>query len=144
MSFQLAQGADPLPSLPGTRTHRGRRRPLGSGVEAHLPCEVWRGHSAAREKFKQRVYVDLLCGPGRIQVKGQTMTRPGGAQLAWQHSRRDGADFTSCLVGDLDARARAPDLEPFANVLRSLGDAREAWILCQFMPLRHLEEGPRC
>ena len=107
MSFQLAQDADPLPLLP---VELGR---AGEGVGRWVPemkhtflAKYVEGTRRAREKFKQRVYVDLFCGPGRIQVKGEMMTRPGGAQVAWQHSRRDGADFTACLVGDLDA-ARA-------------------------------------
>jgi three-Cys-motif partner protein len=107
MSFQLAQDADPLPLLP---VELGR---AGEGVGRWVPemkhtflAKYVEGTRRAREKFKQRVYVDLFCGPGRIQVKGETMTRPGGAQVALQHSRRDGADFTACHVGDLDA-ARA-------------------------------------
>lgn len=63
------------------------------------------------------MYIDLFCGPGRIQVKGESMTRPGGAQVAWQHSLLDDVAFTSCLVGDLDA-ARA---SACAERLRAIG-----------------------
>ncbi|MBP7655747.1 MAG: three-Cys-motif partner protein TcmP, partial [Pseudoxanthomonas sp.] len=96
----------------------------GEGVGCWVPemkhtflAKYVEGTRRAREKFKQRVYVDLFCGPGRIQVKGETMTRPGGAQVAWQHSLRDDIAFTSCLVGDLDA-ARA---SACAERLRAMG-----------------------
>jgi len=96
----------------------------GEGVGRWVPemkhtflAKYVEGTRRAREKFKQRVYVDLFCGPGRIQVKGETMTRPGGAQVAWQHSLRDDIAFTSCLVGDLDA-ARAAAC---AERLRGMG-----------------------
>ena len=79
MSFRLAHDADPLPHLP---VEHGRN---GEGVGCWVPemkhtflAKYVEGTRRAREKFKQRVYVDLFCGPGRIQVKGETMTRPGG------------------------------------------------------------------
>lgn len=107
MSFRLVHDSDPMPHLP---IELGR---TGEGVGRWVPemkhtflAKYVEGTRRAREKFKQRVYVDLFCGPGRIQVKGEAMTRPGGAQVAWQHSLRDDIAFTSCLVGDLDA-ARA-------------------------------------
>lgn len=109
MSFRLAQDQDPFPELP---VELGR---LGDGVGRWVPemkhtylAKYVEGTRRAREKFRQRVYVDLFCGPGRVQVKGEQTTRHGGAQIAWQHSRRDGAEFTACLVGDLDpSRASA-------------------------------------
>ncbi|MCC2594732.1 three-Cys-motif partner protein TcmP [Pusillimonas sp. MFBS29] len=109
MSFRLAQDVDPQPHLP---VEYGR---TGEGVGRWVPemkhtflAKYVEGTRRAREKFRQRVYVDLFCGPGRIQVKGETMTRPGGAQIAWAHSLLDGAAFTSCLIGDLDSsRAHA-------------------------------------
>lgn len=80
MSFQLAHEPDPLPMLP---VELGR---TGDGVGRWVPemkhtflAKYVEGTRRAREKFKQRVYVDLFCGPGRVQVKGETMTRPGGA-----------------------------------------------------------------
>ncbi len=104
MTFRLARNDDTLSHLP---VEFGR---TGDGVGRWVPemkhtylAKFVEGTRRAREKFKQRVYVDLFCGPGRIQVKGETMTRPGGAQVAWQHSQLDGAAFTACLVGDLDA-----------------------------------------
>jgi len=118
MSFRLVHDADPMPHLP---IELGR---AGEGVGRWVPemkhtflAKYVEGTRRAMEKFKQRVYVDLFCGPGRIQVKGETMTRPGGAQVAWQHSLRDDIAFTSCLVGDLDA-ARAAAC---AERLRGMG-----------------------
>lgn len=103
MSFRLVCDGDPRPDLP---IERGRS---GEGVGRWVPdmkhtylAKYVEGTRRAREKYRQRVFVDLFCGPGRIQVKGETMTRPGGAQVAWQHSLLDNAGFTSCFVGDLD------------------------------------------
>ena len=118
MSFRLSSEADPLPHLP---VEHGR---TGEGVGRWVPemkhtflAKYVEGTRRAREKFKQRVYVDLFCGPGRIQVKGESVTRPGGAQVAWHHSLRDKVAFTSCLLGDLDeARAAA-----CAERLRAVG-----------------------
>lgn len=105
MSFRLIKDIDPLPYLP---VEHGRN---GEGVGSWVPdmkhtflAKYVEGTRRAREKFKQRVYVDLFCGPGRIQVKGEAVTRPGGAQVAWAHSLRDDVAFTSCFVGDLDAK----------------------------------------
>lgn len=104
MSFRLVKDADPMPHLP---VEHGRN---GEGVGSWVPdmkhtflAKYVEGTRRAREKFKQRVYVDLFCGPGRIQVKGEAATRPGGAQVAWAHSLLDDVAFTSCFVGDLDA-----------------------------------------
>lgn len=117
MSFRLVHDADPMPHLP---IELGR---AGEGVGRWVPemkhtflAKYVEGTRRAREKFKQRVYVDLFCGPGRIQVKGETMTRPGGAQVAWQHSLRDDVAFTSCLVGDLDAGRAAACAERLRGI----------------------------
>lgn len=117
MSFSLVQDTDPLPHLP---IELGR---AGDGVGRWVPemkhtflAKYVEGTRRARAKFKQRVYVDLFCGPGRIQVKGETMTRPGGAQVAWLHSLRDDAAFTSCLVGDLDAGRAAACAERLRDI----------------------------
>ena len=103
MSFKLYDDPDSLPDLP---VESGID---GSGVGFWVPeskhtflAKYIEGSRQARKKFKQRVYVDLFCGPGRIQVKGESRSRPGGALVAWQHSRLDRADFTRCLVADID------------------------------------------
>ena len=118
MTFRLGCEPDPFPLLP---VEHGR---TGEGVGRWVPdmkhtflAKYVEGTRRARAKFSQRVYVDLFCGPGRIQVKGEPMTRPGGAQIAWHHSLRDKVAFTSCLLGDLDeARASA-----CAERLRAVG-----------------------
>ncbi|MDR7334313.1 three-Cys-motif partner protein TcmP [Roseateles asaccharophilus] len=62
----------------------------------------------AQVKFSQRVFIDPFCAPGRIQVKGESFTRDGGALVAWRQSVASDCPFTSVLVGDLDAsRAQA-------------------------------------
>ncbi|USX25368.1 three-Cys-motif partner protein TcmP [Oxalobacteraceae bacterium OTU3CINTB1] len=109
MTFTLSYDNDPFPLL---SIERGRN---GDGVGDWVPSQKHtflakyiEGTREARKKFNSRVFVDLFCGPGRIQVKGESISRHGGSLIAWQHSRLGRADFTSCLVGDLDAeRARA-------------------------------------
>ena len=61
MSFRLAHDADPLPHLP---VEHGRN---GEGVGCWVPemkhtflAKYVEGTRRAREKFKQRVYVDLF------------------------------------------------------------------------------------
>jgi three-Cys-motif partner protein len=56
----------------------------------------------ARKKFKRRVFIDPFCGPGRIQVAGETGTRDGGSVAAYRQSVASSAAFTSMLVGDID------------------------------------------
>jgi three-Cys-motif partner protein len=130
MPFRLADDADPHPELP---LERGRD---GSGVGAWVPNEKHtflakyvEATRQARKKYPRRVYIDLFCGPGRIQVKGEQRTRHGGAQIAWQHSRLDQASFTDCYVGDLDssrATACAQRLSALgANATSFIGPAEE-------------------
>lgn len=103
MTFSLANDTDSFPELP---IERGRN---GEGVGIWVPemkhtylAKYIEGTRQARKKFPQRVFVDLFCGPGRIQVKGESITRHGGALIAWNHSKLDAASFTSCFIGDLD------------------------------------------
>lgn len=103
MVFRLADDVDQYPDL---TIERGRD---GLGVGAWVPNEKHtylakyvEATRQARKKYSRRVYIDLFCGPGRIQVKGEDRTRHGGAQIAWQHSRLDQAGFTDCFIGDLD------------------------------------------
>lgn len=104
MSFRLAARADDFPAL---MIERGRN---SEGVGSWVPevkhtylAKYVEGTRRARQKFTHRVLVDPFCGPGRIQVKGEEGTRPGGAQIAWLHSLLDNVGFTSCLVGDIDS-----------------------------------------
>ncbi|OFA00167.1 three-Cys-motif partner protein TcmP [Duganella sp. HH101] len=109
MAFSLAHDIDPFPAL---AIERGR---TGEGVGIWVPemkhtflAKYIEGTRQARKKFPQRVFLDLFCGPGRIQVKGESITRYGGALVAWQHSQLGGAAFTECFIGDIDHdRARA-------------------------------------
>ncbi len=62
----------------------------------------------AWKKWPKRVLIDPFCGPGRIQVKGESGTRDGGALVAWRQMDENQVPFTHCLVGDLaEERARA-------------------------------------
>lgn len=103
MAFTLAFDPDPFPEL---AVEQGRSQEgVGSWVpnekHTYLAKQV-EATRQARKKYSQRVFIDLFCGPGRIQVKGETMTRHGGSLIAWQHSRLADAAFTHCLIGDLD------------------------------------------
>ena len=73
-----------------------------------LLAKLMGGTSAARAKWSERIFVDPFCGPGRIQVKGESATRDGGAVIAWRQSVADGCPFTRMFVGDKSAeRAEA-------------------------------------
>lgn len=95
------------------------RGPHGRGVGDWVPGEKYRyltrylhATREAQKKFKQRVLIDPFCGPGRIQVEGESGTRPGGSVVAYRQSVASAAPFTRVLVGDIDSeRVRA-------NVLR--------------------------
>jgi three-Cys-motif partner protein len=104
MTFLLARDSDPFPELP---IEHGK---TGEGVGDWVPLQKHtylakyiEGTRQARKKFRERIFIDLFCGPGRIQVKAEGRTRHGGAIIGWQHSRLSDAAFTACLVGDLDA-----------------------------------------
>lgn len=103
------QTQDPFPDLPIERSIHGR------GVGKWVPNEKHRylaryldATREAQKKFKQRVLIDPFCGPGRIQVEGESFTRDGGSVAAFRQSLASGAPFTKVLVGDIDGdRARA-------------------------------------
>lgn len=59
------------------------------------------GTREAAKKWSQRIFVDPFCGPGRIQVEGESVTRDGGALIAWRQSQFSGAPYTQLLIGDL-------------------------------------------
>lgn len=115
--FELAHGPDPAPHLP---VERGKRN-LGVGPWVPRSKHTYlakyiEGTRHMRKSWPHRVYVDLFCSTGRIEVEREGFTRHGGAAIAWLHSRRD-APFTHCIVGDLDpSRADA-----CAERLRLLG-----------------------
>jgi three-Cys-motif partner protein len=101
-------GQDPCPTL---IVERG---PDDKGVGAWVPTEKHRllqhyldASRYARRKWSSRVFIDPFCGPGRIQVVGESFTRPGAAIFAYEASMKD-APFTQVLIGDLDnQRAQA-------------------------------------
>jgi len=94
------------------------RGPHGRGVGRWVPDEkhlyltqYLHATRKAQAKFKQRVLIDPFCGPGRIQVVGESFTRDGGSVAAYRQSATSGAAFTRVLVGDIDAeRVRANQL----------------------------------
>lgn len=101
--------ADPRPELP---VERG---PDGTGVGAWVVQDKYRylrtyleSAREAMKKWPQRIYLDPFCASGRIQVRGEDFTRPGGAVEAWQALEKTPARWTRMLVGDLDGeRSRA-------------------------------------
>lgn len=111
--------------------HLIERGPHGRGVGRWVPEEkhlyLTRYLHATREaqrKFKQRVLIDPFCGPGRIQVEGESFTRDGGSVAAYRQSLASRAPFTRVLVGDIEAdRARANELR-----LAALGASAQAFV----------------
>jgi three-Cys-motif partner protein len=65
-------------------------------------CRYLNATREAQKRFKQRVLIDPFCGPGRVQVKGETITRDGGSVIAYRQSVLSGAPFTKVLIGDID------------------------------------------
>jgi hypothetical protein len=92
--------------------------PHGRGVGRWVPDEkhlyltqYLHATRKAQAKFKQRVLIDPFCGPGRIQVVGESFTRNGGSVAAYRQSVASGAPFTRVLIGDIEAeRVRANQL----------------------------------
>ena len=117
--FVLADRDDPFPFLPIETGKKGKG--VGDWVPGMKHTYLARFIEATREmrkRFPERVLVDLFCGPGRIQVKGENRTRLGGAQIAWLHSQlNDTAPFTKCVTSDID-QGRS---DACAQRLRALG-----------------------
>lgn len=121
---------DPLPNL---EVERG---PENKGVGRWVPeqkhfllAKYIVGTRAAARKWPQRVLIDPFCGPGRIQVKGESFTRDGGAVVAWRQSQSTGdSAYTKLLVGDIShdrASACGARLKALgANVQSFVGEAR--------------------
>lgn len=121
---------DPCPQL---MIERGPEdRGVGSWVprdKHRLLSDYLNGTRQAWKKWPQRTLIDPFCGPGRIQVKGEPVTRDGGAVVAWRQSLASAAPFTKVLVGDLveeRANACASRLSALgANVTPFVGPAIE-------------------
>jgi three-Cys-motif partner protein len=102
----------PLDSHPQLPIEHG---PHGRGVGRWVPEQKHQyltryidATREARRKFKRRVLIDPFCGPGRIQVEGESFTRDGGSLAAYRQSVISTVPFTSVLIGDIDAlRVRA-------------------------------------
>src|SRR5712671_3942588 len=93
---------DPCPNMP---VERG---PSDAGVGAWVPARKHKlihdyltASRHAWSKWPSRVFIDPFAGPGRIQVKGESLTREGGAVLAWR-ALAESAPFTRMIVGDLN------------------------------------------
>jgi three-Cys-motif partner protein len=108
-SLNESIATDPCPDLVVERGPDGKG--VGSWVPAqkhrllseylNASCHAWR-------KWPNRVFIDPFAGPGRIQVAGESVTRDGGAVVAWRALAERQAPFTRMLVGDLAKdRARA-------------------------------------
>lgn len=100
---------DPCPDLP---IERG---PNDNGVGTWVVQDKYRylrkyldSARQAMKRWPQRVYIDPFCATGRIQVRGEDFTRPGGAAEAWHALEATPARWTRMFVGDLQAeRANA-------------------------------------
>ena len=109
---------DPCPDLV---VERG---PDDKGVGSWVPMQKHRllseylhASSQAWRKWPSRVFLDPFSGPGRIQVAGESVTRDGGAVVAFRALAEKNAPFTRMLVGDR-AKERALACE---SRLRALG-----------------------
>jgi three-Cys-motif partner protein len=72
-----------------------------------LLCDYLHASRHAWKKWPSRVLIDPFAGPGRIQVRDETVTREGGTVLAWR-TLAEIAPFTKILVGDIkEERVRA-------------------------------------
>jgi three-Cys-motif partner protein len=101
--FSSGPHADPRPDLPVDRN------PDGKGVGPWVPMDKHRllteylhGTREAWKGWPQRVLIDPFCGPGRIAVEGETVTRDGGSVAAWRELKAAGAPFTQVLIGDIE------------------------------------------
>lgn len=104
MVMRRVTGLDPDPR-PDLMIERG---PNDKGVGRWVPeqkhmylTKYIDGTREAAKKWENRVFIDPFCGPGRIQVEGESFTRDGGALIAWRQSQFSGAPYTQLLVGDL-------------------------------------------
>lgn len=103
-SFQLGLHDDPCCGL---SVERG---PDNQGVGEWVPrikhtllAKYISAAYAAMNQWPERVLLDPFCGPGRIQVKGESFTRDGGSVVAWRQALKSGTSYTRMLVGDLDS-----------------------------------------
>lgn len=101
--------ADPCPDLP---VERG---PEDAGVGAWVVHDKYRylrhylaAACHALGSWRERVYIDPFCATGRVQVRDEDFTRPGGAAEAWHALASTPGRWTRMYVGDLKSeRVRA-------------------------------------
>lgn len=123
--FQLPITQDPCPKL---LVERGQD---DGGVGKWVPeqkhtllAKMIGGTRGARAKWSNRILIDPFCGPGRIQVKGESFTRDGGTLVAWRQATAHNVPFTQVLIGDLNEnRVRACEAR-----LKALGAPVEAFV----------------
>lgn len=108
-TFELTLHPDPRPDL---IIERG---PDDTGVGSWVPndkhtllAKYIAGACGPARRFPHWIFIDPFCGPGRIQVRGETITRDGGSAVAWHQSKASNLPFTQMLIGDLSVeRVRA-------------------------------------
>ena len=83
--------------------------PDGKGVGAWVVQDKYRflhqylrAARAALARWPERIYIDPFCATGRVQVRGEDFTRPGGAVEAWRALVGTPGQFTRMLLGDLE------------------------------------------
>jgi three-Cys-motif partner protein len=124
-TFQLPIEPDPCPEL---LVERGEDdKGVGKWVpeDKHtLLAKMIDATRGARKQWPNLILIDPFCGPGRIQVKGESFTRDGGAIIAWRQSCLSKVPFTKILIGDIkEDRARACEAR-----LKALGAPVEVFV----------------
>jgi three-Cys-motif partner protein len=133
--FQLKVTEDPCPEL---IVERG---PNNEGVGKWVPqqkhvllAKMIGGTRGARAKWSNRILIDPFCGPGRIQVKGESFTRDGGTIVAWRQASQHNVAFTKVLIGDLEeTRVMACETR-----LRTLGAPVKAFVGSAADTVKHM------
>lgn len=72
----------------------------------------------AKYDYSGAAYIDLYCGPGKIQVKGETSIEDGSPLLALRESMKE-SPFTSIHIADIDKE----NLDACAKRLKSVPGA---------------------
>ncbi|WP_334108934.1 three-Cys-motif partner protein TcmP [Methylobacillus sp.] len=127
--------APPVPDdYPGASIEKAKNgQGVGSWVhqDKHtLLCKFLIGSHAAAKRFPSWVFIDPFCGPGRLQVKGESFTRPNGAMIAWLQSIECGRPFDVMLINDFDSNRteackKRLELKGMHNVIAFSGPAKD-------------------
>jgi three-Cys-motif partner protein len=108
---------------------------VGDWVEEkhRLLAEYLTMHGAVRKSryvTRRNAYIDLFCGPGRLQIRGTTRFVPGSPVVAWENSVVCGAPFAEVYIADTDDKRRSVCAERLrrlgAPVVEIAGNALEA------------------